>query len=262
MEADASLEGLTDEELARRLQSQEEEAFYAATGGRAGSAAGDSGPGYGGLELQLEEDEEGGVDYDHLSYEDLSLLGDVAGAVSKGLAADALAALPVLTAREFLRTQRRGSSAAACSCAAQQHGSCGCAPAARAMCVVCQCDFEDSDVLKLLPACRHAYHAECISGWLAHNKVRSFFWGGGGGEREPSRIETTCSRACMRCSRATADVPHLPQGGAGAGRQGCDTAAAGRRSRQRCWSGRHGGHGRPTGCMMMKEWVCMRAAAL
>lgn len=37
-------------------------------------------------------------------------------------------------------------------------------------CVVCQCDFEASDELTLLP-CNHAYHHGCLAAWLADNKV-------------------------------------------------------------------------------------------
>jgi len=39
-------------------------------------------------------------------------------------------------------------------------------------CVVCQCEFEGSEVLKLLPACGHVYHEECINQWLSGSKVR------------------------------------------------------------------------------------------
>jgi hypothetical protein len=38
-------------------------------------------------------------------------------------------------------------------------------------CVVCQCEFEGGEVLKLLPGCGHTYHEECIDQWLAGSKV-------------------------------------------------------------------------------------------
>ena len=33
-------------------------------------------------------------------------------------------------------------------------------------CAVCISKFEDSDVLRLLPKCRHAFHMNCIDQWL------------------------------------------------------------------------------------------------
>merc|ERR1712146_406614 len=37
-------------------------------------------------------------------------------------------------------------------------------------CLVCQYDFEDGEELKLLP-CGHAFHKECIDGWLESHKT-------------------------------------------------------------------------------------------
>ena len=37
-------------------------------------------------------------------------------------------------------------------------------------CLVCQYDFEDGEKLKLLP-CSHAFHEECIDGWLESHKT-------------------------------------------------------------------------------------------
>ncbi|KAI3952443.1 hypothetical protein MKX01_005310 [Papaver californicum] len=33
-------------------------------------------------------------------------------------------------------------------------------------CAVCLSEFEDEDVLRQLPTCRHAFHADCIDGWF------------------------------------------------------------------------------------------------
>jgi len=34
-------------------------------------------------------------------------------------------------------------------------------------CAVCLCEFEDSDILRLLPGCCHVFHPQCIDPWLA-----------------------------------------------------------------------------------------------
>ena len=35
------------------------------------------------------------------------------------------------------------------------------------MCRICQCDFEEGDTMCILP-CHHAFHRECLKGWIAH----------------------------------------------------------------------------------------------
>lgn len=107
-------------------------------------------------------------------------LGDVAGAVSKGLAPETLEQLPRMSATQHMqqqcscRTQRssNGSGSTAPEAAASQQAapSCTCAESS-VLCVVCQCEFEGSEVLKLLPSCGHVYHVECIDQWLASSKV-------------------------------------------------------------------------------------------
>ena len=37
------------------------------------------------------------------------------------------------------------------------------------MCVVCQCDYEENDTLKIL-RCGHCFHGDCIDRWLKDNK--------------------------------------------------------------------------------------------
>lgn len=56
-------------------------------------------------------------------------------------------------------------------------------------CVVCMCDFENRQLLRVLP-CSHEFHAKCVDKWLKVRMVlpldmgifgfsKYFFWGGG-----------------------------------------------------------------------------------
>ncbi|CBJ32426.1 ring finger protein [Ectocarpus siliculosus] len=36
-------------------------------------------------------------------------------------------------------------------------------------CLVCQCDYEEDDELRILP-CSHTFHTECVDGWLEENE--------------------------------------------------------------------------------------------
>ena len=36
-------------------------------------------------------------------------------------------------------------------------------------CMVCLCDFEEGDELRLMPVCGHAFHAKCVDPWLQQN---------------------------------------------------------------------------------------------
>lgn len=38
-------------------------------------------------------------------------------------------------------------------------------------CAVCLCEFSDTDVLRLLPLCSHAFHIHCIDTWLLSNST-------------------------------------------------------------------------------------------
>lgn len=134
-------EELDDAELARRLQAEEDMATYEHYNGR----------GYtDGLQdeygLGAEAAGEDGVVEEErpLTYEDLGLLGDLAGRVSKGLSAEAIAALPEVAASTLGEALDK--------------------------CAICQLEHEPNDTVKVLP-CRHCYHPECVGAWLADNKV-------------------------------------------------------------------------------------------
>ena len=38
------------------------------------------------------------------------------------------------------------------------------------MCSICICEFEEGEELRLLPACGHMFHTECILPWLTEKK--------------------------------------------------------------------------------------------
>ncbi|MCL7035993.1 hypothetical protein MKW94_023779 [Papaver nudicaule] len=39
-------------------------------------------------------------------------------------------------------------------------------------CVVCLAEYEDEDVLRLLPKCHHVFHRECTDGWFKSHSTR------------------------------------------------------------------------------------------
>ncbi|KAF6261915.1 hypothetical protein COO60DRAFT_714761 [Scenedesmus sp. NREL 46B-D3] len=150
-------EGLDDEELARRLQLQEHQLGMH---GHLQDLAG--------LGFQFEDaDEE--LDFDSLGYEDLNALGDVAGKVSKGLQREAIQQLPQVQVGQ-LRRQRGGSGCGGSAGQQQAQRLAHKALAAASMCTICQCDYEDADMARLLP-CGHMYHQECVDQWLGANKT-------------------------------------------------------------------------------------------
>ncbi|PNW77578.1 hypothetical protein CHLRE_10g442750v5 [Chlamydomonas reinhardtii] len=138
-------EDLTDEELARRLQEEEDQATYQAMAG------------YGsyGLDEVLHEGEGTGTGSEpeqsamELTYEDMLALGDLAGKVSKGLPPEVLARLQV----EAVGNLRSSAGAIILD-----------------RCCICQVEFEDSDPATTLP-CRHCYHSECVRQWLQQSKA-------------------------------------------------------------------------------------------
>ncbi|KAK9808802.1 hypothetical protein WJX72_003943 [[Myrmecia] bisecta] len=132
-----------DEELARRLQEEEEREHYARMMQMAGFGA------------EGEEEEEEGyisddsVDPDTMTYEELQRLGESVGTVSRGMSAELAAALPLAKFGACAATQRASDDE---------------------QCAVCRMEFERGEEVKLLP-CKHFYHPDCINQWLNINKV-------------------------------------------------------------------------------------------
>lgn len=156
-----SLDGLSDEELARRLQEQEDNAAYAALyglppyGGELdGVVQGDNDDQGAGGEQQQHEQEEGEAEAP-MTYEDMLALGELAGNVSKGLPEEVVHRLPVMAVGS-LRGTDGGDSAAGALCLDK--------------CCICQLEFEDEDEATPLP-CKHCYHSECVRRWLQQSKA-------------------------------------------------------------------------------------------
>ena len=131
--------------FALRLQREEGEAVH-------GGAMGEEG------EL-LEEGEEGAaaeIDVDEMTYDELLELGAHIGDVAKERwqqrAAGVIKEIPIVV------WEASGAAALAERCG--QTGE---------MCVVCQCDYEENDTLKVL-RCSHCFHGDCVDRWLADNK--------------------------------------------------------------------------------------------
>lgn len=82
---------------------------------------------------------------DLMSYEELLQLEDRNGRVCKGLSEEEIEALE---GKEW--EGREGEDEVSCS--------------------ICFCAFNHGQTFKMLPACNHEYHAECIDQWLLNEK--------------------------------------------------------------------------------------------
>ena len=108
------------------------------------------------LRLAVDEDvveEEGGDDVnpDDMTYDQLLDLGERLGNV----------------AQERWRVEGREAVSAL---RVIKYVSGSCTDTKDTKCLVCQYDFEDGESLKILP-CSHAFHVECIDGWLESHKT-------------------------------------------------------------------------------------------
>jgi len=96
----------------------------------------------------LDEQDEGELDPDSMTYEQLCALGDAVGTHSRGVSGELLQTLPIV--RYSIAPEVANGSVAAPKCA------------------VCYMEFEEGDEQLLLP-CKHTYHPECIQPWLKDN---------------------------------------------------------------------------------------------
>uniref|UniRef100_A0A453RQN0 RING-type domain-containing protein n=1 Tax=Aegilops tauschii subsp. strangulata TaxID=200361 RepID=A0A453RQN0_AEGTS len=107
------------------------------------------------MEHDVEDEEDGDsaqdawedVDPDEYSYEELVALGEVVGTESRGVSANTLASLPLVT---YQAEDNQDSN--------------------MEQCVICRVEFEEGESLVALP-CKHSYHSDCINQWLQLNKV-------------------------------------------------------------------------------------------
>ena len=114
-----------------------------------------------------EEEEEDAIDPDDFTYEELTVLGEVAGTVAAGLTEKQLNALNRIQYKEFTRENNHNNpyveSMRRSMRVMSNNMVCCCS------CVVCQLEFEAEDTVIVLP-CKHVYHPECIVEWLKQKK--------------------------------------------------------------------------------------------
>jgi hypothetical protein len=78
------------------------------------------------------------------TYESLNELIETVGSVSRGLSKDDLGKLPI---SKYQKKDNKES------------------------CTICLSEFENNEDVIILPSCLHIYHHQCISTWLATNKI-------------------------------------------------------------------------------------------
>lgn len=140
-----SVAGMSDEELAQRLQREErmvhwQHVIAAFTGAR--------GPGSTSLDYSDGEYySDDPIDPDNMTYEELQALGEAVGTVSKGLPDKIVASLQETTYAAADDSQQE-----------------------QEQCTICRCEFENGDRVKGLP-CSHVFHPDCIIQWLKVSKM-------------------------------------------------------------------------------------------
>lgn len=133
--AAAAADGMTDEEFARMLQAEEDQARLLSMAGLGGNGAEAA--------AAVEESDTTAT----MTYEQLSTLTDAVGAVPRA-ASDAARARVTATRYE---------------------SGCKGGEKEEEQCAVCRDELRDGDAVAALP-CGHAYHPGCIDAWLDRSK--------------------------------------------------------------------------------------------
>lgn len=97
-----------------------------------------------------------------MTYEQMMALAERLGAVSAGVSADVIDAMPAWT----YRSPTPGAMDPSGPPGGGPEHECSQVPC----CSVCLCDAEDGDAMRTLP-CMHVYHADCIDKWLGEHST-------------------------------------------------------------------------------------------
>jgi hypothetical protein len=95
------------------------------------------------------------ADLDNMTYEDILLLEERVGIVSRGAPDHCIDALPTFT---YAKANQTAQTENKCDSGEQD-----------APCIICLQNYESGDLLRSLP-CLHQFHSQCIDTWLRQNK--------------------------------------------------------------------------------------------
>ncbi|KAK8969327.1 E3 ubiquitin-protein ligase ATL6 [Platanthera guangdongensis] len=89
-------------------------------------------------------------------------------------------------------------------------------------CAVCLCEFEDDDILRLLPRCSHVFHRDCIDIWLASHVTCPVCRSNLSIERFTLRLPEDLRRELLEAGklRRSASFAVFPTRGEGSSRRG------------------------------------------